>query len=137
MAPVEISVAGSSTIYRPPERVILRVEAKSEGLYQDEVTSQVDGLNWELTNDTRKSLRSECRKSALQDAIHIAGEYAEVIGREVLRDVHVVQVKDSSHMVDYDACRFSASWGEEHHRLDPTPQDIPSRHHVDVTFRRE
>jgi hypothetical protein len=31
---------------------------------------QVDDLNWELTNDTRKSLRSECRKSALQDAIH-------------------------------------------------------------------
>lgn len=44
---------------------------------------EISAVDWSLSEETQKALRSQMRKEAIADAIGKAGDYAAVVGREV------------------------------------------------------
>lgn len=221
MAPVEISVTGSSSIYRHPERAILSLHASSKGPSQTTVSNEatstsnylrqmlqelapktesneptpsaavtvfsvgglrswsqiprdkdndpkapvyyaqvsieatfrdfaklgevagkllgqpnveISGVDWRLTDGTKNSLGSQSRKLAMLNAIEIARDYSEVIGREVF----AVDIDDGFSGRNRGVARMAlAGSGPGPQVLDLTPQDIELSHEVAVKFRGE
>lgn len=81
-----------------------RVEAHFEVIFRDfdklaEVTTtlfkmsrvEIRSTNWRLTDETLKLIKEEVRKAAMVDAMKIAKDYAEVVGREVF----AVEINDA------------------------------------------
>ncbi len=46
--------------------------------------AEIDRVDWRLTDITKQNLGTEARKAALRDAIQRAGDYAMVVGRNVV-----------------------------------------------------
>ncbi|GLI78257.1 hypothetical protein PoHVEF18_006566 [Penicillium ochrochloron] len=44
---------------------------------------EISAIDWSLSEETQKNLRSQMRKEAIADAVGKAGDYAGVVGREV------------------------------------------------------
>jgi uncharacterized protein YggE len=44
---------------------------------------EISAIDWSLSEETQKNLRSQMRKEAIADAVGKAGDYAGVLGREV------------------------------------------------------
>lgn len=93
---------------------------------------EISGIDWRLADETRNSLGSESRKLAMLNAMEIARDYSEVIGREVT----AVEVNDgfSRRGVARMALAGSAPGPQI---LDLTPQKIELSHEVGVKFRGE
>ncbi|CAI7587322.1 unnamed protein product [Penicillium pancosmium] len=212
MAPLTVTVTGSSNISRQAERGVLTVSAKSEGpekelteagaatadapitvfsstmlrtgFYdQTDKTSEtrtrvhtatssysaifrdfaklgdvvgklmthphvsIDRVEWKLTDATIKSLHSESRTLAMENAIEKAEDYARVVGQKVLareindsnhgNQVAMLQQQQQQQQMARSAVYGSGVGPSHDGSLDMTPQDIRYTGRVTVKFESE
>lgn len=103
----------------------------------------IDRVEWKLTDATIKSLHSESRTLAMENAIEKAEDYARVVGRKVFAR----EINDSDHgnqvaMLQQQQMARSAVYGSgvgpsHDSSVDMTPQDIRYTGRVTVKFESE
>lgn len=96
---------------------------------------EIDATEWRLTDATKASLSSELRKAAMRDAIAKAGDYAEVLGRNVVA-VEVLDGEESYRRERKHAVR-SANAASSAHAVSWValePEDVELSGSVEVRF---
>lgn len=101
-------------------------------------TVSISNIDWQLTDETQRTLSAQTRKDAMKDAIEKAADLAGVVGR----GVEPVEVSDSGFgpgMGGRSAvmCMKSAAspMDDEREELDLTPEDVELSSSVNVVFR--
>lgn len=106
----------------------------------------IDRVEWKLTDVTIKSLHSESRTLAMQNAIEKAEDYARVVERKVVpREIddsghgnQVMAMQQQAQQMARSATSYGSGLGSGHDgSVDMTPQDIRYTGHVTVKFESE